>query len=111
MATTAEISQVREYVAEPVETDEWSDVIIAAYVDKAISATKTLEAAADIWLTKAGRFSQLVNVSESGSSRQLGSLQDNALKMERYYRARVASVAASPPTTPSGPIIAKLVRE
>lgn len=110
MATAAQVEEVRGFVSEPNETDDWTDVNVARYIDRAVSATPTLEAAAEIWAVKAGKYAQLVNVSESGSSRQLGSLMDNALKMESYYRGRVVSVAASPPATPSGPIISDLAR-
>lgn len=110
MATAVEIEEVRGYVSEPNETDDWSDVIVGGYIDRATSATPLLEAAADIWAAKAGKYVALVNVSESGSSRQLGSLMDNALKMASYYRGRVVAVAASPPATPSGPIISDLAR-
>lgn len=110
MATAEEVELVRSYVDEPNETDDWPDRRVELFIDNATSGTKLIEAAAEIWGVKASKMASLVNVSESGSSRSLGTLVDNALKMERYYRGRVVAVAASPPATPSGPIIADLVR-
>lgn len=41
--------------------------------------------AAYVWTIKAGEYAELVNVSESGSSRNLGDLYKNALAMAARY--------------------------
>jgi hypothetical protein len=107
MATAAQIAEVRGYISEPTNTAPWDDAAVVAYIDR---ATGTYDAAASIWGAKAADYAALVNVSESGSSRQLGSLQDNALKMAAFYRQAAKDQAASPPATPVGPIIASIVR-
>lgn len=48
-------------------------------------------AAAQVWREKAARYAALVDVSESGSSRSLGDLQDNALKMSEHYAGLVTT--------------------
>lgn len=43
--------------------------------------------AASVWTFKASSYAELVNVSESGSSRNLGDLHKNALLMAARYRS------------------------
>jgi hypothetical protein len=49
-----------------------------------------LEAAAEVWEIRAGRYHTMVNITESGSSREMGKLYENALNMAKYYRTRIA---------------------
>lgn len=49
-------------------------------------------AAASIWRGKAAQYAELVNVSESGSSRSLGDLHKNALAMANMYDAKLAEI-------------------
>lgn len=51
-------------------------------------------AAYDIWTDKAALYVKLVNVSEAGSSRALGDLQDKALKMAEHYGGRSTLIVA-----------------
>lgn len=84
MAEPGDIAKVREYVGEPNVSEGWTDERIASFIDGA----KNLKlAASEIWIVKAGTFSAVVDVTESGSSRKMGSLQDKALKMAGYYLA------------------------
>ena len=50
--------------------------------------------AAEIWREKAARYSELVDVSESGSSRKLSDLRKGALEQAAYYDNMVAEAAA-----------------
>lgn len=43
-------------------------------------------AAAYFWEVRAGRYSGLVDISESGSSRKMGDLYKNAMNMAAYFR-------------------------
>lgn len=105
MATAANIERLRSFVDEPIETDDWPDIKLGSFIDDA--ADDLMAAAAEVWAAKASAYASLVNVSESGSSRSLGNLMDNALKMSSYYRGRSAAIVQ---VVTGGPIIADLVR-
>lgn len=47
-------------------------------------------AAARVWEIRAGKYSGLVTISESGSSRQMSDLYKNALELARWYRQKAA---------------------
>lgn len=82
MATEDQILELRTLVNETAEGCEWTDEELGAAID----STETMNGAASkVWYLKAGRFSTLVDVSESGSSRKLGDLYKNALAMGKYY--------------------------
>lgn len=83
MATAQELLLLRDYVSEPDDVNGWTDERLERYADAASNLHK---AAADVWGVKAGTYAGLVNVSESGSSRSLSGLLDQAQKMEKYHR-------------------------
>lgn len=81
MATADQILVLRSMVAEPTD-DPYTDVALGALID----ATANLNAAAaQVWMEKAARFSDLVNVREGSSSRDLGDLYKNALSMAEGF--------------------------
>ncbi len=82
MATPDEIAALRLLINEPDDTNGWTDEKLEAVID---AATSINDAARSVWVSKAGSFSTLVDVSESGSSRKLSDLQKNALAMAKYY--------------------------
>lgn len=45
-------------------------------------------AAAVVWEIRAAKYHALVNISESGSSRNMGDLYKNAIAMAQYYRGK-----------------------
>lgn len=106
MATETEIALVREYIGEPNDANGWTDARITTFVDGAANLPL---AAADVWGVKAGAAAGLVNVSESGSSRNLGDLLKQASAMEAYYRKRGNEIAI-PPVVDSGPVIRQITR-
>lgn len=82
MATEDEILALRQMVDEDDECGGYDDESLAAIID----SEETLNAAAGkVWFLKAARFATLVNVSESGSSRNLGDLMKNAQAMGKLY--------------------------
>jgi hypothetical protein len=83
MATTEEIAAVREMIGEPDDTNGWTDEKIGDFID---AAKSTRLAAADIWSSKASKYSTMVDISESGSSRKMSGLLDNALKLAKAFR-------------------------
>ena len=83
MATTAEVAALRALINEP--TDEtYSDEQLSLLIDTAGSVNA---AGSEVWLSKAAQYATLVNVSESGSSRNLGDLHKNALAMAKQLGA------------------------
>lgn len=83
MATQAEILAVREYIDELDDSRGWDDARIGRFVDATVN---DYLAAAEIWVVKAGSYTELVNVNESGSSRSLDTLQAKAFRMADHYR-------------------------
>lgn len=81
MATVDEIAALRLLIAEPDEST-YTDAVLSALLD---SSASTNAAAGTIWTQKAAAAATFVNVSESGSSRSLGDLQGNALKMAQQF--------------------------
>lgn len=87
MATVEEIEALRRMVDEPTQ-DPYTDATLSAYIDEAGSLDG---AAAEVWQEKAAKASTLVNTSESGSSRSLGQIHQNALNMAKFYSARAGT--------------------
>ena len=83
MATTEQIAAVRDMIGEPDDTNGWTDDKIAEFID---ASTSLRLAAGDIWASKASKFSNMVDISESGSSRKMSGLLDNALKLAKAFR-------------------------
>lgn len=106
MATPDQIAEVREYVDEPGLEDGWTDDRIGDYIDR--EADLYLAASA-IWSTKAAKYARLVNVAESGSSRSMGSLVDNAIKMVKLYKDK--SPVPGGEVVPGDIILTRLVRK
>lgn len=84
MATVEEVATLRRITAEP-GTDNYTDEALSGYIDAAGSVDG---AAAAIWQEKAAKASKLVNVSESGSSRSMQQIYQNALDMAKFYEGK-----------------------
>ena len=78
MATQAEIIALKLLIGDT----ELTDAQLGQILDAAECANA---AAATIWGQKAAGYAELVNISEAGSSRSMGSLHQNALNMAKYY--------------------------
>lgn len=63
------------------------------------------EAAAVVWEIRAGKYHGLVNISESGSSRNLGDMHKNALAMAAYFRGKGVVEGAATGRTRTGRIV------
>lgn len=86
MAEAADIEQVKDLL--PAEDDDlWADEKIGIYLDASNSVYKV---AALFWESKAARLYAMIDVSESGSSRSLSKIYDNARSMAEYFNDRVA---------------------
>jgi hypothetical protein len=89
VATASEIAYVRELINEPDENGAWSDDRISEFIEQNRNSDGTVNLklpASDIWGVKAVAFSQLVDVSESGSSRKMSQLFENALKLQKSLK-------------------------
>lgn len=98
MATELEITRLKLLVGAELMTDEqlgqvWDtqggDIDLAA---------------ATVWEIRAGKYHTMVNISESGSSRQMGDMHKNALAMAEWYRKKRADSIEDPgePEVPVG---------
>lgn len=83
MADQDSIETTREFIGELDDSRGWSDARIGLFLDRADGSVN--RAAAAIWTAKASHWAGLVDVTESGSSRRLGSLIDNAKKMTDLF--------------------------
>ena len=82
MATAAEIQRLRMMVGDPTE-EEFSDFKLNLILDA--QAGNFNRAASEAWGMLAAGYTTLVNVSESGSTRNLGDLYKNAMTMKKYF--------------------------
>jgi hypothetical protein len=93
MASVSDIALVRRNTNEPT-AESFDDPFIGTLID----AAGVDGASAEVWRLKAGRYAELVNVSEAGASESLGDLHKQALSMEQEYLGRVAiAVTATHP--------------
>lgn len=92
MATDLDVARLRRLVDEPT-TDTYNDQalrdLIASYGDNVDIA------AAEIWEEKAAKFARMVNVKEGPSSRDLGDLYTNAIKMAAFFASGGADSGSS----------------
>lgn len=96
MATQADINTLRRITNELDDTF-YTDLTLADYLD----ANGSVDAAAAvIWQEKAARASNLVNVSESGSSRSMQQVYQNALDQAKFYSGRAGTDAGSSSDVP-----------
>lgn len=82
MATAAEVSALRLLIAEPDDSNGWTDEKLSGLLDAGESANTV---ASGIWTSKAATYASLVDVSESGSSRKLSDMHRQALSMSDHF--------------------------
>lgn len=95
MATADDVDLLKKLGSSAYEN--YNDIALGVMIDNL-----TINgAAAQLWRETAASTTELVDVSESGSSRKLGSVHSNALAMAKYYQGLVdaAAEAASNATT------------
>lgn len=97
MATADQLQQLKNMIGADAAS-QYTDDQLNAIID----ANDTIEAAAaQVWESVAASYSNLVNISEAGSSRSLGSLYANALQMAKYYRGLDATNGVVPGEAPA----------
>lgn len=93
MATQEEIDTLRALVPDTTLNDTALGLIIDA-------SECMNQAAGKLWGQVAGGYTGLVNISEAGSSRSMGSLHQNALNMSKYYFDLGCPSSTVPPFNP-----------
>jgi hypothetical protein len=92
MATVAELARLRDMINEPDDTDGWDDTRMESYISLTLNSDGSVNlraAAGEIWSVKAGELAELVDVTESSSSRRNSQYFDHAKQMAAQYRGSV----------------------
>lgn len=82
MASPEQIQELRIAINEMDNEPPFSDLELSATIDTKGSVRSAAQA---YWKNKAASVAHLVNISEGGSSRSMGSLHQNYLKMAEQY--------------------------
>jgi hypothetical protein len=90
MATPDQVTQVRRLAAYDA-TDPYDDSQLSALID----SMGLYMLVSMLWGEKAAGYVSMVNISESGSSRNMGDLHKNALAMSQYYKKLADDEAAA----------------
>ena len=84
MADPIQISEIQDLM--PGGDEDWDEAKISSYLD----ADKTVPECLQLfWESRASRLHTMIDISESGSSRSLSRLYDNALKLAEYWAGKV----------------------
>lgn len=103
MASQEEIAELRLLINEPDDSNDWTDERLGAIIDDSSSLN---EAAGTAWTQKAASYADLVDVSESGSSRKLSDLRRSALEMAGHFNGLGSNGAVGN----DGPVISRIRR-
>lgn len=90
MANASDIETVRRNVNEPTSAT-YSDTLLSSLVD----SLGVAGASATVWREKAARYSELVDVSESGASHKYSDLHKNALTMAEKWSLLIEGPAGT----------------
>lgn len=107
MADEADIALVKQNIPGDATEDGWDETHIGTLLDSGLSVTKTTLA---FWAGRVAKYSTLVDVSESGSSRQLSRLFDQAKQTYDMWAERSKVEDNPPPPTRSQVRFHKLKR-
>jgi len=92
MATEADIERLRRLIGEEEDTEPWTDLVLSDMIDDAPDLNT---AALEVWESKMATAAGYVDTTESGSSRKMSQLQEQAARMVAHFRNLV-----TPPTAP-----------
>lgn len=84
MAEAGLIKALRVLINEDAEVSEWDDSQLGVFLDE--REGKLNVTAAYVWRVKAGRFADLVTMTEGNSSRQWSNAYKQALEMAQVYQ-------------------------
>lgn len=105
MATADQIATTRLLIAEPTQTT-YTDAALGVRIDAASDDLNVV--ARDVWTEKAAALAEVPDVSEAGSSRSMGKLYDNAMKMVAYFQGLLDKATAA--AVPTGTRVRRLTR-
>jgi hypothetical protein len=88
-------------------TDPYDDQQLAAMID----GSSIYRSAARLWDEKAASLSEVVDISESGSSRKMGDTHKNALAMAKYFRGLAEDEEEAPVETSRNARTRAIIRE
>jgi len=94
MAEMTDILRLRRMVGELTDAEPWTDQVLSDMID---SVDDLNQAALEIWEAKAAASAAYVDTTESGSSRRLSQVNEQALKMLDYYRGLTTNPDTLPP--------------
>lgn len=83
MATQEDISAVQNDIGPNASAEGWDETKISAGLD---AGSTVGEVVLEYWESRMAETSELVNVSESGSSRNLADIHKHAVQMAKYYQ-------------------------
>lgn len=112
MALTADqLAQLRRMINEPTDVDGYTDALLLAGAEAYVTdGVYNLRAyAASIWEEKATKVAELVNTSESGSSRSMAQVFDHYMTMASRFGAATGGTATT--TAPRSTRIVRPTRE
>lgn len=96
MATVQELARLRDMIAEPDGAEGWDDARLESFIANTLNTNGTVNlraAAAEVWGAKAASLAELVDVTESSSSRRNSQVFEHARKMADSYAAGVVDPA------------------
>ena len=106
MARPEDVDRLRQMTGETDSTD-YADTVL----DEMIDSLGSLEAAAErVWGEKMGRYADLVNFSEAGSSRSNSDLFKHAQEMQAYYKGLVPTPEGEAPPAGTYSTTRRIVR-
>jgi len=92
MATADQIALLRLKIDQPDNVAPYTDAVLGAAID---AASGDLDLVAyNTWTNKAATASSLVDISEGGSSRKMGDLQEQYLRMAAQFGGQSPSLAS-----------------
>lgn len=109
MATPSVIANLRLLVNEPKKDPEeppYTDQFLSDLIDA--SAGDLNRSALSVWEQKAAQFSEMMTITESGSTRNFAELHRNAMAMINYFTEKI--VAAAVPVRRRSPGVRWIVR-
>ncbi len=86
MADAADIESVKDLLPTEADGEGWDTTKITIYLDAGKSIPAVLQT---YWEGKVAKFHAAISISESGSSRDLSRLFENAKALAEYWRDRV----------------------
>lgn len=93
MADQADIDRIKGMLPNDAASYGWDDAYIGAFIDAGLSDNLIL---ATFWDKVSTSTANLVDMSESGSSRSLSQVHKNAVSMAKMYRDREQGTGVIP---------------